>query len=113
MNSSVTAAISPTLSHAATRATDRMGATVDARGTTFAVWAPNATRAAVRFYDAAGNLLAEDALEARGSSARGEFARWIPGVQARADYRFVLDDDDAVPDPASRCQPYGVHGPSR
>jgi maltooligosyltrehalose trehalohydrolase len=37
-----------------------------------------------------------------------------PDLAAGTDYAFVLDGDtDAVPDPASRRQPDGVHGPSR
>lgn len=31
---------------------------------------------------------------------------------AGARYRFRIRDDLSVPDPASRCQPDGVHGPS-
>jgi maltooligosyltrehalose trehalohydrolase len=41
---------------------------------------------------------------------------WWAGTElaASTDYAFVLDDsDDALPDPASRWQPSGVHGPSR
>jgi maltooligosyltrehalose trehalohydrolase len=37
-----------------------------------------------------------------------------PDLAAGTDYAFVLDgSDEAVPDPASRWQPEGVHGPSR
>jgi maltooligosyltrehalose trehalohydrolase len=40
---------------------------------------------------------------------------WLgPEIEPGSDYAFLLDDsDDAVPDPASRWQPSGVHGPSR
>jgi maltooligosyltrehalose trehalohydrolase len=43
---------------------------------------------------------------------------WSPGPRAAwragADYGYLLDDDTAVlPDPRSRRQPLGVHGPSR
>ena len=34
------------------------------------------------------------------------------GAAAGARYRYLLDDGRAVPDPASRCQPQDVHGPS-
>ncbi len=34
-------------------------------------------------------------------------------LAAGADYRFVLDDGDALPDPCSRWQPEGLRGPSR
>jgi maltooligosyltrehalose trehalohydrolase len=37
-----------------------------------------------------------------------------PDLPAGTDYAFLLDDsDEAIPDPASRRQPEGVHGPSR
>jgi maltooligosyltrehalose trehalohydrolase len=42
----------------------------------------------------------------------GWFAAVAPGVGAGARYRFRLDGADAFPDPASRSQPDGVHGPS-
>ena len=45
-------------------------------------------------------------------SERGYFSAEIPGVGAGARYRFVLDGDRVRPDPASRSQPEGVHGPS-
>ncbi|HEY3737560.1 MAG TPA: malto-oligosyltrehalose trehalohydrolase [Jatrophihabitans sp.] len=39
---------------------------------------------------------------------------WIgPELPHGADYAFVLDGTDALPDPASRWQPAGVHGTSR
>jgi len=34
-------------------------------------------------------------------------------LPAEADYAFVLDDGEPVPDPRSSRQPHGVHGPSR
>jgi maltooligosyltrehalose trehalohydrolase len=54
--------------------------------------------------------------------ADGEFAMepdgagwWVgPELAPGTDYSFSLDDDpDHLPDPASRWQPTGVHGPSR
>ena len=46
-------------------------------------------------------------------NARGEFRVQAPEARAGQDYQFVLDSGDARPDPASRWQPYGVHGASR
>ena len=42
----------------------------------------------------------------------GYFAGLAPGVGAGARYRYRLDGHDAFPDPASRFQPEGPHGPS-
>src|SRR5919199_1557642 len=37
----------------------------------------------------------------------------LPEAGAGTDYAFRLDGGDARPDPRSRWQPHGVHGPSR
>src|SRR5438552_9293300 len=34
-------------------------------------------------------------------------------LEPNADYGFALDGADPLPDPRSRWQPFGVHGPSR
>src|SRR3954466_14961450 len=71
--------------------------------TAIRVWAPNVSRLRVR---AAGEDL-ELTPAADGWWSGPELA---PGT----DYAFLLDgSDEAVPDPASRGQPHGVHGPSR
>src|SRR6476469_7812004 len=36
----------------------------------------------------------------------------VPGMAAGARYRLQLDGGEAFPDPASRFQPEGPHGPS-
>ena len=43
----------------------------------------------------------------------GYFSGAVPGAAAGTDYRFALDDAGLFPDPASRFQPEGPHGPSR
>ena len=45
--------------------------------------------------------------------AEGYHAGFDPEGRAGDDYRFRLDEDLSRPDPASRWQPAGVHGPSR
>lgn len=42
----------------------------------------------------------------------GYFRAHIPGLRAGALYVYSLDDTEERPDPASRLQPEGVHGPS-
>ena len=73
-------------------------------GVHFRVWAPIRKRVHV----VAGTE--EFPLEAEGS---GWFSAIVPQLSAGALYRFRLDDDEPLyPDPASRFQPEGPHGPS-
>ena len=87
------------------RATPGFGAIPDRDGTSVRVWAPRASRVAVRLGDGA-----EHALDAEGA---GVFAAHLAGVGAGVDYQLVLDGERALPDPTSRWQPHGVHGASR
>jgi maltooligosyltrehalose trehalohydrolase len=43
----------------------------------------------------------------------GEFAVFAEGLRPGADYMFLTDHGRRLPDPVSRWQPRGVHGPSR
>jgi maltooligosyltrehalose trehalohydrolase len=45
-------------------------------------------------------------------TAGGYFTTVVPGVEAGDRYRFRVDGRGPFPDPASRFQPEGVHGPS-
>jgi maltooligosyltrehalose trehalohydrolase len=74
-------------------------------GAHFRVWAPKRRRVAVEIEGcaAAVPLAAE---------AGGWFAGFLPGASAGRCYRYVLDGDLRRPDPASRFQPEGPHGPS-
>src|SRR5438552_12298006 len=82
-----------------------IGAEVFADGVHFRVWAPNATRVDVVVDDAAAHAL--------GADSDHYFSAHIPGLGCGTRYRFRLDGDARlVPDPASRFQPDGVHGPS-
>jgi len=87
----------------------------------FRVWAPNASLVAVRFVDATSPGVAEVRSEASGPAARlvplapvtGGYHECVcDDVQAGDLYVFRLDDKVERPDPASRSQPHGVHGPS-
>ncbi|HEX5496855.1 MAG TPA: malto-oligosyltrehalose trehalohydrolase [Mycobacteriales bacterium] len=77
--------------------------------TTFRVWAPDHRHAAVRI--AAGPALGDHPmLPGRG----GWWSLDLPAAGAGTDYTYLLDGSDtALPDPGSRWQPHGVHGPSR
>src|SRR5882724_9558687 len=78
------------------------GARLTADGASFRLWAPAAKRV---------DLL----LERPHALKRGEdgwFAADISGTRAGARYKFRIDDEIDVPDPASAFQPEDVFGPS-
>jgi maltooligosyltrehalose trehalohydrolase len=45
--------------------------------------------------------------------AEGHWTAFVPGLAAGALYRYRLDGEGPFPDPASRGQPEGAHGPSQ
>jgi maltooligosyltrehalose trehalohydrolase len=79
------------------------GARLTLEGTTFRLWAPAAQRVDV-------------VLEQQGypltSCKHGWFETDVPGAKAGARYKFRIDDEIDVPDPASAFQPDDVFGPS-
>ncbi len=88
-------------------ATGRLGARPLADGhCEFRVWAPDARRVELDLPEAGRR-------ESMTAGEFGEFAVRVSDVAAGARYRFVLDGGDALPDPASRSQPDGVHGASQ
>lgn len=70
----------------------------------FRVWAPAATKVEVVLDD-------ESSVELH-SEPDGYFSGFAK-AQAGSRYQFRLDDGDRFPDPASRFQPQGPHGPSQ
>ncbi len=82
-----------------------LGATLVADGCRFEVWAPLAHE--VR--------LVLDGADREVSMEPGERGYWraeVAGVRSGDRYWFRLDGERPLPDPASRHQPLGVHGPS-
>jgi maltooligosyltrehalose trehalohydrolase len=80
----------------------RFGPRLTPGGASFRLWAPTARRVDVL-------------LEKRHPLQRGDdgwFSADISGVAAGARYRFRIDDEIDVPDPASAFQPEDVSGPS-
>jgi maltooligosyltrehalose trehalohydrolase len=71
-------------------------------GVTFRLWAPAAKRV---------ELVLDD-LHAMRVQPEGWFEATIPNARPGTRYRFRIDRDLIVPDPASRFQPEDVHGPS-
>jgi maltooligosyltrehalose trehalohydrolase len=75
----------------------------DPSSTAFTVWAPHADTVEVRGGDVSVVLTRGTDGYHRGS------APWGPGAL----YHYALDGGPALPDPVSRAQPEGVHGPSQ
>jgi maltooligosyltrehalose trehalohydrolase len=81
-----------------------LGAWLTDGGVRFRVWAPDHERVDVRIGAESDYRLSRE--------AGGYHAGLLPVIGAGARYKYVLDAGDAFPDPASRFQPEGVHGPS-
>jgi maltooligosyltrehalose trehalohydrolase len=82
-----------------------IGAEIVPGGAHFRVWAPKRTRVEVVLEPGAAFDLAAE--------AGGYFSGFVPDVSAGAQYRFRLDGGASLPDPVSRFQPAGPHGPSQ
>ena len=77
----------------------------------FTVWAPRRIGAArARAHGRGARRLPARCLAMK---ATGFVTADVPNARAGDDYVFVLDDGRELPDPVSRWQPHGVHGPSR
>lgn len=76
------------------------------KGVEFLVWAPQRARVDVRIISPSEQLLAMQRLES------GYFRALAPKLSPGARYFYRLDGVLDRPDPASRFQPQGVHGPS-
>ena len=73
-------------------------------GAELGVWAPRVRSLAVRVAGRTVPMERED---------RGVWRVSVEGTAAGDDYLLVLDGERERPDPRSRFQPHGVHGPSR
>ena len=83
-----------------------LGASPEAGGVRFRVWAPTARRIEVVIESGAGGP------HALRPEADGYQAGFVSGAGAGTRYRYRVDGAGPWPDPASRSQPDGVHGPS-
>jgi maltooligosyltrehalose trehalohydrolase len=84
------------------------GARVLERGDVeFRAWAPRLKRLSVRVLTREAGSVPLD------SVGEGDFTAVVSNVAAGSDYVFLLDEGRERPDPVSRWQPHGVHGPSR
>src|SRR5580698_4924748 len=82
-----------------------VGAIPSAQGTRFRVWAPNAQKVEVVIESKSRHLL--------NSEEDGYFSCFLDGVLVDSLYKLSIDSGEAFPDPASRYQPHGPHGPSK
>jgi maltooligosyltrehalose trehalohydrolase len=81
-----------------------IGAEVTPEGVHFRVWVPKCRR--VEVVHDGGSVELEN-------ESDGYFSGLAKGIGVGALYRYRLDGDESFPDPASRFQPEGPHGPSR
>jgi maltooligosyltrehalose trehalohydrolase len=81
-----------------------LGATLHEAGTIFRVWAPRCRAMEVVIEGRRPMPLA--------SRGEGLFELAVPGIAAGMKYQYRLDGERYRPDPVSRFQPEGVHGPS-
>ena len=85
------------------------GAQLQADGTTrFRLWAPSVAEVHVEFRES-HKTIDRQAMQDIGG---GWFEAVLENRPAGTLYSYVLPDGTRVPDPASRFQPYDVHGPS-
>ena len=84
------------------------GAVPSQDGVRFRAWAASASTAVLQLHDGAAA-----GLHPLAAAGEGLFETWIKGAAPGDRYSYLLDDRGPLPDPASRFQPDGVHGPSQ
>ena len=72
----------------------------------FLLWAPYSTGVSIHFSES-------DRIEPMKATGDGYHRAEIEELRAGSSYRYRLEDGRELPDPASRFQPEGVHGPSQ
>ncbi len=80
-----------------------LGAWLEGKGARFRVWAPDIANVRI-VWDGGRDLLTKD--------EEGYHSIHLAGARAGLRYQYLLDGRGPFPDPASRFQPEGVHGPS-
>ncbi len=73
----------------------------------FLVWAPLVSKVEVKLLGGASRVVPMESI------ARGYHEAVIEGVEPGMHYMYRLNEGKELPDPASRFQPLGVHGPSQ
>lgn len=86
----------------------KLGANLQPDGSaTFRVWAPRAGKLDLRLMREGHDDVIEMQVD-----EQGYFSTTVQNVQAGTKYFYVINNEKERPDPASRSQPLGVHGPS-
>jgi maltooligosyltrehalose trehalohydrolase len=83
------------------------GARIEDGGVHFSVWAPNVHAMELELYDTGTPRRVPMERD-----ENGVFSTSVDGLGAGMSYAFVPDGGNTLPDPYSRFQPEGVHGPS-
>ncbi len=86
------------------------GAEVNESGVQYRIWAPACRRLDLEIFEPAGRTVVRTLPLER--SDDGYFDVVDPQGKAGDFYKFRLNGENSFPDPASRWQPHGVHGPS-
>jgi maltooligosyltrehalose trehalohydrolase len=82
-----------------------VGADLSKDGVRFRIWAPSVSSISVRVVGESEGISMEP-------EERGYFTTFLKGRRSGARYVYRLNEDRERPDPVSRYQPEGVHGPS-
>jgi len=90
-----------------------IGAEVSADGVHFRVWAPRRKHVDVVVVGQHAAQHAAEQSQPLQREASGHFSGFVAGAKAGDLYRFRLDGGGLFPDPTSRFQPEGPHGPSQ
>lgn len=83
-----------------------LGANLTSDGCTFVLWAPSVAQAEVRV------VYPRETRVPMKMDSRGYYRAEVNGIGPGTGYFFRINGASDIPDPASRYQPEGVHGPS-
>ena len=81
-------------------------------GVRFRLWAPQAKQVELLTYAGTAEAEGEPQVHAAQAEGHGWHGRTLATARAGTPYRWRINGELAVPDPASRCNPRGPHGPS-
>lgn len=92
--------------------TPSLGAWIEQEGTHFRVWAPTVRNLQVVIEKTGNPTDCNPWALNMVKAADGTFSVIVPEIRVGDRYRYRVDGQGPYPDPASRFQPEGVHGPS-